>query len=145
MPAMELVRVGEAVITFRTSQPVSHEELEGVIMMAMATTEPFQHMVAVCGEEYIDSRGKRTGVRFRVYDNDGEARRGGEGRLVSTREPAGTGHRTMYALVEQGLVLHTRAMANVRPPVTGGEAEKREGGATGQYGRWGCGAAGMID
>ena len=43
-------------------------------MMAMATTEPFQHVVAVCGEEYIGSCGKRRGVRFRVYDHDGEER-----------------------------------------------------------------------
>ena len=116
MTAMKLVRASEEVIVFRTSQLMSHEELEGVIMMVMATTEPFQHVVAVLEEEDIDSCGERTGVRFRVYDNDGVARRGGEGRLVSTRELADTSYCTTHALVEHGSVLHARAIANARPP-----------------------------
>jgi hypothetical protein len=107
MKATQIVRDWEAVITFRTNQLMRHEELEEVRMMAMATTSR---------SSTWDSRGKRTGVRFWVYDNDGEARKGGEGRLVSTREPAGTGHCTMYAQVDLGSVLHTRATANARPP-----------------------------
>ena len=117
MAEMKLVRDGEAVITFRTSQLMRREELDGVKMMAMATTEPFQHVMAVLGEEYIDSRGKRTGVRFRVYDNDGKRGGGVKGgwRLRGNRLARATA-RCTRAGGANGLVLHARAMANVRPP-----------------------------
>ena len=45
---MKLVRASEEVIEFRMSQLVRHEDLEGVIMMAMATTEQFKHMWWQC-------------------------------------------------------------------------------------------------
>ena len=89
---------------------------DGVIMMAMAMTEPFHHVVAVVGEEHLDACGERTGVRFRVYDNDGTERQNGEGRLVSTRVLAAARCCTMHALVEHGYVLHERARANTRTP-----------------------------
>ena len=110
--------VGErqAVIQIRTDQLRGHEELEDVIMMAMATTEPHHHVVAVVGEEYLDACGERTGVRFRVFDNDAAARQRGEGRLVSTRVLADTRCCTMYALVEHGSALQVRAEANTRAP-----------------------------
>ena len=37
----------EMVVSFMTNQLLRHEELDEVRMMAMATTEPFQHVVAV--------------------------------------------------------------------------------------------------
>ena len=88
-----------------------------MIMMAMATTEPHHHVVAVVGEEFRDACGEQTGVRFRVFDNDGAARQSGEGRLVSTQVLAATRCCTMYALVEHyGSALHWRAEANTRAP-----------------------------
>ena len=80
MAAAGLVKDGEVVVSFMPNQLLGHAELVEVRMIAMATTEPFQHVVAVLGEEGVEG----AGIRFRLYDNDGEERKEGGGRLVST-------------------------------------------------------------
>ena len=113
MEAVGLVREGELLVRFNQLQLEGHVELLDVRMMAVATTEPYQHVVAVLGEEEVGG----AGYRFRLYDSGGESRKNAWQREagVHCEVLASQARCIMYAVVEQGSVLHERARANVWP------------------------------
>ena len=105
MKAVGLVRLGEVVVRFNPLQLEGHAELLDVRMMALVTTRPHWHVLAVLRGEGAGGGGHR----FRLYDNDGRERRDGKGRLASTDELADTANCTMYAVVDWDSELRIRA------------------------------------
>ena len=125
MNAAGLVQQGEEVVRFHPSQLGGHAELWDVRMMALVTSWPFMHVLAVV--RWVEAGG--VGHCFRLYDNDGHERREGWGKVVTTEELAGSDCvMQMHAVVKVGSGVAARASVPRVVPRTGEAGDTVESG-----------------